>query len=201
MMKPGTRKQSLPQQLTPDQMWQAVLHRDAALDGVFFYGVKSTDIFCRTVCPSRRPSGIQSVEFFPTAEQAEAAGYRACQRCAPTSPNLWQRDLQRVLTACEILESAPSGKDASLEELARHVGISPHHLQRTFKQVLGVSPRQYAQAVRVRNFRALLRQGTPVGRAARASRLKSPGTLYKTGSTQLNIPPSAYQAGSPGALT
>ena len=66
----------------PGKQWQQVLERDARADGQFVYAVKSTKIYCKPSCASRRPTRKQ-VSFFPTPALAEAAGYRACKRCEP----------------------------------------------------------------------------------------------------------------------
>ena len=62
--------------------WRAVLHRDARLDGLLYYGVASTRIYCRPVCRARRPK-IENVAFFRSCDEAERAGYRACKLCHP----------------------------------------------------------------------------------------------------------------------
>ena len=186
---------------TDEAMWQAVLRRDVLSDGTFFYAVKSTGIYCRPSCASRRPASREGVEFFADPDAAEDGGYRSCQRCMPAQPENWQKDLMRVQRACRALEQsiAPGKSGLSLEELAAEVdGVSPFHLQKTFKRVLGVSPKQYADAVQLRRFKAMLRSGDNVGVAARDAGLKSPGTLYGRPSAALGISPAKYRAGGAG---
>src|ERR1041385_7710833 len=70
--------------MTSSERWQAVLARDRRFDGAFVYAVRSTGIYCRPSCASRRPRRTQ-VTFFPIAEAAEREGYRACKRCKPAA--------------------------------------------------------------------------------------------------------------------
>ncbi|HYP13386.1 MAG TPA: methylated-DNA--[protein]-cysteine S-methyltransferase [Bryobacteraceae bacterium] len=119
--------------------WQAVLKREPSHS--FFYAVKTTGVFCRPSCPSRRPRP-ENVLFFDSPDEAVQAGFRACARCAPghlePRPHL-VTDLCRYIDAN--LERKPS-----LSDLAQFAGLTPWHVQRTFRAELGVSPREYAEA-------------------------------------------------------
>lgn len=184
-----------------DWMWNAVVGRDGLADGAFVYGVKSTGVFCRPSCPSRRPASRERVEFFESCDEAERAGYRGCFRCRPEAAGIWQRDLLRVQAACRVLEREGAGRksEVSLEQLAKKVGgVSSFHLQKCFKRVLGISPKQYGEAVRLRSFRAMLREGEKVGVAARASGFSSPGRLYAR-EARAGVLPSVYRDGGEGA--
>lgn len=189
--------------LTTDTMWAMVARRDRAGDGVFVYAVRSTGIYCRPSCPARRPRSREAVEFFPGPDAAERAGYRACLRCRPdANADDWQRDLGRIQRACRLIErrAEERGGEPALEELAREAGdISPSTLQKTFRRILGVSPKEYAGAVRARRFRAMLREGERIGVAACRAGYSSPGMLYGAAGPDLGIPPATYRAGGQGA--
>jgi AraC family transcriptional regulator of adaptative response/methylated-DNA-[protein]-cysteine methyltransferase len=146
-----------------DQLWQAVVARDARFDGQFVFAVSSTKVYCRPSCPSRRPRR-ERVSFFAKAEAAEEAGFRACLRCKPQSGDA-DPQLALVQRVCQLLDAAGEGEAVKLAELATQVGISAFHLQRTFKRVMGISPRQYVAARRFGNFKQLVREGESVTNA------------------------------------
>src|SRR4051794_14394657 len=120
----------LPTLAVPDETeaWRAVEERDARYDGQFVYAVSSTGIYCRPTCPSRRPLRA-NVRFFTSPSDAASAGYRACMRCRPERAGTAGSDA--IARARAYLEEH-AGQPVSLAELARHVGLSAHHLQRTF---------------------------------------------------------------------
>ena len=118
-------------------------------DSLFVYAVKTTGIFCRPSCPSRRPLR-ESVEFFATGELARAAGYRACKRCQPGEEHPQQK---LVGLACDYIDRNPE-TTITLEALGKLMGLSPFHAQRLFRRTLGVTPKQYQQARRMDRFRA-----------------------------------------------
>src|SRR6266498_579980 len=139
---------SLPDEET---CWQAVLARDPHYNGIFFYAVRSTRIYCRPTCPSRRP-GRGQVVFYPSCEAAKAAGFRPCRRCLPhqaEDPAL--RLVNRAIGRIEMADTR-----LTLDELGSELGVSPFHLQRTFKAITGLSPRQYAAAYRANKFKSQL---------------------------------------------
>src|SRR5688572_12150838 len=114
---------------TDEDRWQAVLSRDAAADGAFYYAVRSTGVYCRPSCPARRPSREQ-VLFFDSADAAARGGFRACRRCRPAEVDRQRLVVARVQRLLEEAEDRPT-----LTQLAGAVGVSPHHLQRVFKRV------------------------------------------------------------------
>src|ERR1051326_606660 len=136
----------------PNQKWSLVLARDASADGRFVYAVKSTGVFCRPSCPSRRPR-LENVEFFDSPVQAQRAGYRACRRCSPLERN---PQAQKIEAACRYIDENLD-ITLSLTAISRHVEISPFHFQRLFKRALGITPRQYQQARRAGKFRQALK--------------------------------------------
>ena len=181
------------------EMWHAVRTRDSKADGRFVYAVRSTGIYCRPTCPSRRPAP-QRVAFFAGPGEAEAAGFRACKRCRPNQdpPNT---DLVRKV--CEYIQDRPEGPDQSgsvptLAELGRAVGSSPSHLQRVFKEATGVTPRQYASAWRLDRFKAMIKNGQDISTALYEAGFGSPSRLYETSTEQMGMSPGAYRRGGIG---
>ena len=140
--------------------WDAVLARDRELDGSFVYAVRSTGVYCRPSCPSRRPRRDRVV-FFDRGDEARAAGFRACRRCRPDERAAEDPWIDKIRRACEYL----AGVDGhpSLATLTEHVGGgSPYHFQRNFKRLVGVSPREYAEACRLNKVRRGLQHGGDV---------------------------------------
>ena len=180
--------------LDENDCWHAVLQRDASHDGRFIYGVTTTRIFCRPTCPSRRPRR-ENARFFATSKEAERAGFRACKRCRPADKPLAH---QRVQRACRIIE-ANGETPLSLSELSARVGGNAQHLQRTFKQQIGVSPREYAQSLRLQRFKSELRNGANVLHAQNAAGFASARTAYDLTSAQLGMTPATYGRGGVGA--
>ncbi|MBV9669679.1 MAG: methylphosphotriester-DNA--protein-cysteine methyltransferase family protein, partial [Acidobacteriales bacterium] len=145
--------------------WQAVLAHDRGSDGRFFYGVKTTGVYCRPSCPSRRPKAAENVEFFEDHVEAELAGFRACQRCKPREVSAQIAMVERV----SALLRERAEERVTLEELAATCGVSAFHLQRTFKRFTGVSPREYQDAQRTALFKSALRKGESVTEAVYAA--------------------------------
>ena len=129
-----------------DRRWRAVLARDRRFDGVFVYAVRSTGIYCRSTCPSRRPRR-QQVVFFAGSEMAERSGFRPCRRCRPEQQLPANRQLQLVRAACRHIQNMEEGLP-TLTQFSGLVGTSPGHPQRLFKHLGGGSPRQYGDACR-----------------------------------------------------
>jgi AraC family transcriptional regulator of adaptative response/methylated-DNA-[protein]-cysteine methyltransferase len=126
-----------------------VVNRDRSQDGSFFFAVRTTGVYCRPSCPARRPR-TENVTFFMSPDEAERAGYRACLRCRPRDEVPAAERL--VAGAKELIDSAPE-EPARLADLAAALSVSAGHLQRTFKRVTGLSPRQYAEAQRLQRFK------------------------------------------------
>ena len=175
-----------------DARWQAVLTRDAAANGVFCYAVRSTGIYCRPTCPSRRPRR-ERVVFFDAPETAERAGFRPCRRCRPNEVSAWQQAVARVQHLLDSVEPTPS-----LAALGEAVGLSPFHLQRVFKQATGLSPRQYVAAQRAQRLKARLKDGASVTEALYEAGYGSSRALYDTAHAQLGMRPRAYKNGGEG---
>jgi AraC family transcriptional regulator of adaptative response/methylated-DNA-[protein]-cysteine methyltransferase len=171
--------------------WEAVAARDRAMDGVFFYAVLSTGIYCRPSCPSKRPRR-ENVVFFRVREAAEQAGFRACKRCKPDAIHQVDPNAQLVEKVCRYIDTRPDDP-VTLEALGRALGISPFHLQRTFKALTGITPRAYADSRRLNSLKAGLRAGHSVTRSLYDAGYGSSSRLYERGSSQLGMTPSRYR--------
>jgi len=171
-----------------DDRWTAVLKRDMSADGAFFYGVRTTGVFCRPSCASRLPRR-ENVDFFTSTDEARAAGYRECKRCQPGG---LPRELEIVNRACAALDADPQQR-LTLAQLGDAVHVSPFHLQRLFKRVVGVSPRQYQAAQRGAALRDALQRGADVTRATVDAGFGSPSRMYDTAAAELGMAPSAYR--------
>ncbi|HKR13223.1 MAG TPA: bifunctional DNA-binding transcriptional regulator/O6-methylguanine-DNA methyltransferase Ada [Pyrinomonadaceae bacterium] len=179
---------------TEERMWAAVTGKDPRFDGQFVFAVTSTKIYCRPTCPSRRPHR-EHVKFFDVPDAAEQAGFRACLRCEPRRAVDSQVELaQRI---CRFLDARHT-ETINLADLAAHFGVSSFHLQRTFKRIMGISPHQYLRAIRVGNFKALVREGEPVTQALYDSGFNSSSRLYEHAQSELGMTPATYGRGGRG---
>ena len=176
--------------------WEAVQHRDAHMDGFFYYGVRSTGVYCRPSCASRRPAR-ENVLFFRDRNEAERAGFRACLRCRPASPKAANPQAELARRVCRHLEANLEGT-VTLESLGRELALSPFHLQRTFKSVVGITPRAYADACRLETLKRGLRRGDSVTRAMVDAGYSSSSRLYERAASQLGMGPSEYRKGGAG---
>ena len=175
--------------------WEAVVARDPRFDGAFVYGVSSTGIYCRPTCASRRPRRDR-VRFFTDPDAAEQAGFRACRRCRPKE-SIEPARLVAVRRACEFIAADPDGRP-TLSAIAEHVGLSPSHLQRTFKTLTGVSPRDYGEACRVQRLKHGLRRGHDVTRALYDAGYGSSSRLYERADRVIGMTPGRYRQGGAG---
>ncbi|WP_425148232.1 bifunctional DNA-binding transcriptional regulator/O6-methylguanine-DNA methyltransferase Ada [Deinococcus sp.] len=177
---------------TDEARWQAVQQRDAVQDGQFYYAVKTTGIYCRPSCPSRRPQR-ENVLYFPDAADAQASGFRACLRCHPDEVGARQRVVARVQDLLDTSEPAPT-----LSQLGVALGLSPFHIQRSFKAAFGVSPKQYVLARRGERLKAELRSADTVTAALYDAGHASSRSLYDPATDQLGMPPGSYKRGGAG---
>jgi AraC family transcriptional regulator of adaptative response/methylated-DNA-[protein]-cysteine methyltransferase len=176
--------------------WRAALERNADFDGVFVFAVRSTGIYCRPSCPSRRPAR-KRVVFFPLADDAEAAGFRPCRRCRPREAASGNPQLDLVHRVCRMIEANPDTL-LSLQALSTGTGVSPYHLQRTFKSVMKITPRQYADSLRMDGLKRRLRQGQDVAGATYEAGFGSSSRLYERASGHLGMTPATYRRGGRG---
>jgi AraC family transcriptional regulator of adaptative response/methylated-DNA-[protein]-cysteine methyltransferase len=175
--------------------WQAVLARDSRANGEFVYGVRSTGIYCKPSCPARKPQREQVV-FFAAPAQAEDAGFRACRRCQPREET---PEVQVVLMqkACRYIEEHLD-EIVSLGQLGAELGLSQAYTQRLFKRVLGISPRQYAEARRLERLKSQLKGGASVTNTVYEVGYSSSSRLYERAPGQLGMTPTAYKRGGAG---
>jgi AraC family transcriptional regulator of adaptative response/methylated-DNA-[protein]-cysteine methyltransferase len=178
-----------------DRCWQALLTRDAAFDGLVFFGVRSTGIYCRPICPARKPRR-EHVAFFASAVAAERAGFRPCLRCRPRDAG---RDphLELVSRICRYIDEQ-GDETVTLAAISAHVECSPHHLQRIFKQRMGITPRQYAAARRIERLKGELKNGADVTSATYAAGFGSSSRLYADAAGELGMTPATYRRGGEG---
>ncbi|MGB0669897.1 MAG: bifunctional DNA-binding transcriptional regulator/O6-methylguanine-DNA methyltransferase Ada [Rhodospirillales bacterium] len=198
-----TRTDTLPSKTDPgtdpgdDVRWQAVQDRDAAADGRFVYAVRTTGVYCRPTCPSRRPKRA-NVGFFDSGEQARAAGFRPCKRCHPDAGGKGEK-ASRIERACRLIQQAE--EMPGLEELASAVGLSPFHFHRQFKEVTGLTPRAYAAAWRAGRLRdGLVGGGATVTEAFYDAGFNTASRFYAKSAELLGMSPGAYRAGGEGEL-
>jgi AraC family transcriptional regulator, regulatory protein of adaptative response / methylated-DNA-[protein]-cysteine methyltransferase len=171
--------------------WHAVEAKDGARDGEFVYAVRSTGVYCRPSCPSRRPKR-ENVQFFALPELAESAGFRSCRRCHPENTATADPQVEMVRSICRFIESH-SSEQLSLDLLAEQGRISPYHLHRTFKRIAGVTPRQYADACRAEKFKSQLKSGDSVTRAMYEAGYGSSRGLYEHAPERLGMTPASYR--------
>jgi AraC family transcriptional regulator of adaptative response/methylated-DNA-[protein]-cysteine methyltransferase len=178
--------------MNTEAYWRAVEGRDAHWDGRFVYAVRSTKVYCRPSCPSRRPRR-QQVQFFPSPEAAERAGFRACRRCHPRE----DPGLAIIERACRRIE-ASSNSAVTLDALAAELKITPERLARLFRRHLGITPKQYADAQKMAAFRAAVQNGRSVTEALYDAGFGSGSRLYERAHAQLGMTPATYRRGGSG---
>ncbi len=176
--------------------WEALETRDTHMDGVFFFAVISTGVYCRPSCPSRRPRR-ENVIFFQQRDAAERAGFRPCLRCKPDREPTRDAQSELVEKICRYLEQHLE-EAVTLDGLSRQLKLSPFHLQRTFKAATGITPRAYADFCRMRSFKGGLREGRSVTTALYDAGYGSSSRLYERAAAQLGMTPSAYRRGGAG---
>ncbi|HVP43320.1 MAG TPA: bifunctional DNA-binding transcriptional regulator/O6-methylguanine-DNA methyltransferase Ada [Terriglobales bacterium] len=184
----------MPLMSNDDPRWAAVLAHDRKQDGRFFYAVRTTGVYCRPSCPSRRPRR-DNVRFFATAEEAERAGFRPCLRCQPLAVRPGDARAASVERICRYIEEHLD-EPVRLGALGRRFGMSPFHLQRTFKSVLGITPREYAETCRMRSLKNGLHSGRNVTEAMHEAGYGSTSRLYEKTDGQLGMTPSLYRLGA-----
>ncbi|HRE47948.1 MAG TPA: bifunctional DNA-binding transcriptional regulator/O6-methylguanine-DNA methyltransferase Ada [Aggregatilineales bacterium] len=180
---------------TDAERWAAITTRDANAEGVFWYGVATTGVYCRPTCTSRQPRP-ENVSYFDSPAAAEAEGFRPCKRCSPQTAAANPQQQAAILTACAILSEAESRP--TLETLATAVGMSPFHLHRTFKRIVGVTPFAYHKAQRLKRLHVHLRREATVTAALHNAGYTSTSRFYEQDADLLGMTPSAYGRGGKG---
>jgi len=183
-------------EMTPiaeDPRWHAVLARDGANDGKFVFAVSSTGVYCRPSCPSKRPRR-ENVTFFRRPAEAESAGFRECLRCRPKS--VIGNPRQELIKSVSRYIEQHLDEPITLARLSTQFRQSPFHLQRTFKAVLGITPKEYANSCRMRGFRQNLKAGHSVTRAMHEAGYSSTSRLYSRTASELGMEPAKYRRGA-----
>ena len=176
-----------------DDMWKALSTRDARYDASFVYAVRSTRVYCRPSCPARKPRPDQVV-FFSSPADAADAGFRACLRCKPGKSDPIVTKIAEVSAHIDAHPEDP----LTLKALGGRFGVSPYHLQKSFKRVTGVTPRQYAEGARMKNLKLRLKRGGSVRQSTYDSGRSSTGWLYEGSEPKLGMQASTYKAGGKG---
>jgi AraC family transcriptional regulator, regulatory protein of adaptative response / methylated-DNA-[protein]-cysteine methyltransferase len=176
-----------------ESRWNAVLNRDSAHDGQFVFAVSSTGVYCRPSCAARRPRR-ENVQFFPIPEAAERAGYRACLRCRPRALSA-NAEHKLVRAICRYIEQHLD-EPVTLNRIGKEFQQSPFHLQRKFKSVLGITPREYADSCRLKTLKRNLQAGDSVTRAMYDAGYGSSSRLYERTASQLGMTPDKYRRGA-----
>lgn len=184
--------------LDSDTCWTAVRERDAASDGAFVYGVLTTGVYCRPSCAARRALR-KNVRFFATPADAERAGLRACLRCKPNVDRAHDAIDARVARACELI-THNAEQPLALKQLAAAVGLSPFHFQRSFKAIVGLTPKEFHDAERVRVLKAGLKSGRSVTDAIYDAGFGSSSRVYERADTRLGMTPLQYRQGGRGLV-
>jgi AraC family transcriptional regulator of adaptative response/methylated-DNA-[protein]-cysteine methyltransferase len=190
---PGRQPQAVTAKAGDDPRWSAVVERDARRDGQFVFAVSTTGVYCRPSCAARRPRR-ENVEFFAAPDAAERAGYRACLRCRPKAIT-GSSETDSVKAICRFIEQHLD-EPVTLGRLAKEFYQSPFHLQRRFKAVLGITPREYADSCRLRSLKRNLQAGDSVTRAMYDAGYGSSSRLYERTASQLGMTPDKYRRGA-----
>lgn len=175
-----------------DPRWQSVVRRDPTADGLFFYSVRTTGVYCRPSCAARQPRP-ENVAFHATRADAEYSGFRPCKRCRPDQCDPSSRQHRLIAAMCRLIDG--SEKPLALEQLARRVGLSPFHAHRLFKLVTGVTPRSYFNARRGERLRRELLESSSVTEAIYGAGFNSSGRFYAEAPARLGMTPSQFRVG------
>lgn len=197
MVSLRTKKlKELPRFSTDDDRWAAVVRRDRSADGIFYYAVRTTGVYCRPACAARLPRR-ENVRFHATREEAEGAGFRPCKRCRPQGPALAELRAAAVAKACRLIERAQ--EMPNLDALAAAAGMSRFHFHRVFKAVSGVTPKAYAAANRAQRVREGLGRSSTVTEAIYGAGFNSNGRFYAKSAQVLGMTPTSFRSGGIGA--
>ena len=178
--------------LTADVCQKARLSRDPRFDGKFFTAVKTTGIYCRSICPAYPPKE-QNVVYFATAIECASAGFRPCLRCRPDStPDspAW-RGVSTTLDRAISLVNEGALQHSSITVMAARLGISDRYLRQLFKKHMGMSPKAYALYQQCLFAKQLLHQTKlPITQVALASGFTSVRRFNDCFQSQLKLTPT-----------
>lgn len=186
------------------ELWRAVQARDRGADGTFVYAVRSTGVYCRPSCPSRKPRREQVV-FFSLPEAAEQQGFRPCLRCRPSGTVARDPNIEKIRSVCRAMdaviladEGGGTGMDLTLAALSAKAGMGPHQLERSFRRIMGITPRQYVDAQRMRRLKSRLKKGDDVTTALYEAGYGSSSRVYERAPSHLGMTPATYRRGGAG---
>jgi AraC family transcriptional regulator, regulatory protein of adaptative response / methylated-DNA-[protein]-cysteine methyltransferase len=179
-----------------EDRWAAVVRRDRRADGVFYYTVQTTGVYCRPSCAARL-ARRENVRFYSTGDEARRAGFRPCKRCHPNEPPRRDERAAAVAKACRLIETADD--PPSLDALAKSAGMSRFHFHRVFKAITGVTPKAYAAAHRARRVRDELSRSHTVTDAIYGTGFNSSGRFYATAADVPGMTPTRFRSGGEGA--
>jgi AraC family transcriptional regulator, regulatory protein of adaptative response / methylated-DNA-[protein]-cysteine methyltransferase len=179
-----------------EDRWAAVVRRDRRADGLFYYTVQTTGVYCRPSCAARL-ARRENVRFYSTGDEARRAGFRPCKRCHPNEPPRRDERAAAVAKACRLIETADD--PPSLDALAKSAGMSRFHFHRVFKAITGVTPKAYAAAHRARRVRDELSRSHTVTDAIYGAGFNSIGRFYATAAGVLGMTPTRFRSGGEGA--
>jgi AraC family transcriptional regulator of adaptative response/methylated-DNA-[protein]-cysteine methyltransferase len=182
---------------TEGERWAAVQRRDRRADGVFYYSVRSTGVYCRPSCAARQ-ARRENVRFHASPADAERAGFRPCKRCRPERQDAADAHAQAVARACRLIETAE--EMPTLAALAGAAGLSRFHFHRVFKATTGLTPKAYAAAHRAQRVRAELARSKSVTDAIYDAGFNSSGRFYASAGALLGMTPSDFRAGGESAV-
>jgi AraC family transcriptional regulator, regulatory protein of adaptative response / methylated-DNA-[protein]-cysteine methyltransferase len=178
-----------------DWRYSALKEKNTAFDGIFYFGVRTTGIFCRPSCSSKTPKP-ENVSFFGSADAATGAGFRPCLRCKPTNVDFKNKNAEIIARAFEVLQSKEN-EIATIEDLSDQLEVSTGHLQRIFKDVLGLSPKEVMDDMRIENFKENVKE-TDVTTSLYESGFGSSRSLYEKAGERLGMTPAVYKKGGKG---
>jgi AraC family transcriptional regulator of adaptative response/methylated-DNA-[protein]-cysteine methyltransferase len=178
--------------VTDDPRWARIVARDKAADGLLWYSVATTGVYCRPSCPSRT-ANPKNVQLHDSLEGAKATGFRPCRRCNPDGPSIECENAGLVAKACRVIEE--SEEEPSLEQLAEGAGLSPSYFHRVFKSATGLTPKDYAAAHLAKKVRQGLASSNTVTEAIYDAGFNSSGRFYERSTDMLGMTPSQYRAG------
>jgi AraC family transcriptional regulator of adaptative response/methylated-DNA-[protein]-cysteine methyltransferase len=178
--------------VTDDPRWARIVARDKTADGLLWYSVATTGVYCRPSCPSRT-ANPKNVQLHDSLEGAKATGFRPCRRCNPDGPSIECENAGLVAKACRVIEE--SEEEPSLEQLAYGAALSPSYFHRVFKSATGLTPKDYAAAHRAKKVRQGLASSNTVTEAIYDAGFNSSGRFYERSTDMLGMTPSQYRAG------
>jgi AraC family transcriptional regulator of adaptative response/methylated-DNA-[protein]-cysteine methyltransferase len=178
-----------------DDRWAAVVRRDRRADGVFYYSVRTTGVYCRPACAARL-ARRENVQFYTTRDAAEKAGFRPCKRCRPDALSTMEQQIAAVEKVCRTLEN--SDDIPNLDTLAEMASMSRFHFHRVFKTVTGLTPRAYFSARRAQRVRDELVRSETITDAIYGAGFNSNGRFYANASEMLGMTPTKFRGGADG---